>query len=34
MLFVLGLSIVVGSVIGGYLGGGGHLSASSSRSSS
>jgi chemotaxis protein MotA len=25
MLFVLGLSIVVGSVIGGYLGGGGHL---------
>jgi chemotaxis protein MotA len=26
MLFVLGLSIVVGSVIGGYLGGGGHLS--------
>jgi chemotaxis protein MotA len=26
MLFVLGLSIVAGSVIGGYLGGGGHLS--------
>ena len=25
MLFVLGLTIVVGSVIGGYLGGGGHL---------
>jgi chemotaxis protein MotA len=25
MLFLLGLTIVVGSVIGGYLGGGGHL---------